>query len=419
LNISNDDFIRTTEPRHEKVVQAIFEKLSKTGDIYKGFYEGWYCVGCETFWLLSQLVENKCPDCKRAVQKLKEESYFFKLSHYEDKLLRYFEENRSFLSPAFRAPEMVQFVKGGLKDLSVSRIKETWGVPVPFDPKHTTYVWFDALINYASAVGYASDDARFAEYWPADIHFVGKEIFRFHTVIWPAMLMALGVTLPAKVFAHGWWTVEGDKMSKSKGNVVDPVDVVQEYSVDSFRYFILREIPFGADGDFSKAGMKARYNAELANNIGNLFSRTLTLIEKYFDGVPGIPPDGVFVPRLLKARGDIEKAYEKIAFHEVLEHLNNVVTDANRYLEEKAPWMLAKTDKEATAKVLGECLIVLRWLVQGVAPFMPESAEKMWAQCGETAPLGGGRNDIFQDPMAGFDAGRKVRKEGILFPRKA
>ena len=196
LNISNDDFIRTTEPRHEKVVQAIFEKLSKTGDIYKGFYEGWYCVGCETFWLLSQLVENKCPDCKREVQKLKEESYFFKLSNYEDKLLRYFEENRSFLSPAFRAPEMVQFVKGGLKDLSVSRIKETWGIPVPFDPKHTTYVWFDALINYASAVGYASDDARFAEYWPADVQFVGKEIFRFHTVIWPAMLMGAGLEVP-------------------------------------------------------------------------------------------------------------------------------------------------------------------------------------------------------------------------------
>jgi methionyl-tRNA synthetase len=278
LTVTPDDFLRTSEARHIGVVQKIFEKLLKDGHIYLGSYEGWYCVADETFWLESQLKDKKCPECGRAVERLKEETYYFKLSKYGDRLLQHYKDNPEFLSPPHRAMEMVRFVEEGLKDLSISRLKETWGIPLPFDPQHTVYVWFDALLNYITAAGYGQDEAKMKDLWPADVHFVGKEIYRFHTVIWPAMLMALGLPLPKKVFAHGWWTVEGQKMSKSVGNVVDPIEVGKEFGVDGFRYFILREMPFGVDGDFSRKGMITRYNTKLEGQIFRALESTAELI---------------------------------------------------------------------------------------------------------------------------------------------
>jgi methionyl-tRNA synthetase len=418
LNISNDDFIRTTQERHRKVVQSVYEKLFKSGEIYKGSYEGWYCVADETFWLESQLKDKKCPECGRAVERLKEETYYFKLSKYGDRLLQHYKDNPEFLSPPHRAMEMVRFVEEGLKDLSISRLKETWGIPLPFDPQHTAYVWFDALLNYITAAGYGQDEAKMKDLWPADVHFVGKEIYRFHTVIWPAMLMALGLPLPKKVFAHGWWTVEGQKMSKSVGNVVDPIEVGKEFGVDGFRYFILREMPFGVDGDFSRKGMITRYNTELANDFGNLLSRTLTLIEKNFEGKLSKKPQGQFAELMKEQTERIEKAFDQIAFHEVLEALFKVVGEANRFVEQKAPWALVKTDRDATEQLLAEALCTLRWLAVGFHPFMPEITEKMWLQLGETSPLKDEAWKVFRDPMGTFKTGMQVRKEGVLFPRK-
>ncbi|OGR80672.1 MAG: methionine--tRNA ligase [Elusimicrobia bacterium RIFCSPLOWO2_02_FULL_39_32] len=440
LNISNDDFIRTTETRHIKTVQAILTRLYDQGEIYKGFYEDWYCVACESFWLENQLKGAassgwQCPECARPVEKLKEESYFFKLSKYGDRLLQHYKENPDFLSPYHRAQEMIQFVRQGLKDLSVSRLKEKWGIPVPFALGHTAYVWFDALINYLSATHYelkslagiedqaspqiSSSNFKFEETWPCDIHFVGKEIFRFHTVIWPAMLMALGLPLPKKVFAHGWWTVEGDKMSKSKGNIVDPVEVCKEFGADSFRYFLLREMPFGADGDFSKIALLKRYNFELANDLGNLFSRILTLIEKNFSGVIRKMPKGFFMPLILEKNKKITESFEKSAFQEVLEDGLSVAREANRYLEVNAPWKLVKTNPELCESVLAETLIVLRWLSALYHPFMPELSQRMWQQLGELSKLEEVAMKVFREPIATYSPGTRIQKQEILFPRKA
>lgn len=425
LGITYDDFIRTTEKRHMDVVHQVFTDLHKKGDIYKGFYEDWYCVADESFWLESQLKDGKCPECGRKVEKLKEETYFFKLSKYEKPLLDYYASHPGFLSPAYRGNEMINFVKSGLKDLSVSRLNEKWGIPVPFDEKHTVYVWFDALINYISAAGYGSpaDAARFQSLWPADIHFVGKEIFRFHTVIWPAMLMALGLPLPQKVFAHGWWTVEGEKMSKSRGNVVDPHAVIKDYGVDSFRYFILREIPFGVDGDFSIAALKKRYNSELANGLGNLFSRALNLIEKNMDGKIQKLPSSVSIANL--AAGDaqnvqkkIEEAYAQPAFGDVLDLLMKVVQDSNLFMEQNAPWKLAKENPAKCAEVLTEVAVVLSWIAAGFYPFMPEICEKMWQQLGQPGDLKSSASKIFENPLAAFSTAGKLQKGVILFPRK-
>lgn len=419
LEISNDDFIRTTQDRHKDLVRAIFKKLYDQGDIVKGVYEDWYCVLCESFWLESQLVEEKCPECGRKVEKLKEESYFFKLSRYEGRLLEHYQKNPEFLSPRTRGTEMIQFVKSGLKDISVSRLKEKWGIPLPFDSQGTVYVWFDALINYLSAPGFSLEKGIWGkQVWPCDIHFVGKEIFRFHSVIWPAMLMALGLPLPRKVFAHGWWTSEGEKMSKSRGNVVDPIAMVEEFGVDSFRYFLLREMPFGADGDFSRSAFIARYNSDLANDLGNLFSRCLNILEKNFAGRIGTLPEGKFNTLIQEQNKRMHQGFNALEFHEVLGGLLEVVKEANRNFEQSAPWSLVKSDPAQAERVLAETVYVLRWLACGFSPFMPEVTEKMWRRLGEKRSLKECAKEVLLNPALHFTDRDKIEKGAPLFPRQ-
>lgn len=395
LNISYDDFIRTTDPYHEHVVQAIFEKLLKTGDIYLGSYTGKYCVSCEQYYNDSEILEgNLCPVHKRPLTEVHEETYFFKLSRYEKPLLKYYEEHPEFLSPKTRANEIINFVKGGLQDLSVTRTKVAWGIPVPSNPKHTIYVWFDALINYISGAGFGTHICndkteheaqlkkigvdKFEDLWPADLHMVGKEIFRFHTVIWPAVLMALNVPLPKKVFAHGWWTVEGEKMSKTRGNVIDPAVLGEKYGVDPVRAFLFREVPFGQDGDFSMTSFKNRYNADLANNIGNLLSRTLNMLAKQQPQIPAeiVLPESV-AQKIADTQTAIDKAYEELAFDKVLELIYGFSADLNKKVADTKPWEMAKTDPEGAKKILLELIACQRQTAQWITPFMPTVGAEM------------------------------------------
>ncbi len=395
LNISYDDFIRTTDAKHEHVVQAVFEKLLKQGDIYKGSYSGKYCLSCEQYYDESEMLEGGlCPVHKRPLTEVHEETYFFKLSKYQDALLKFYEQHPDFLSPKYRANEIINFIKGGLRDLSVTRTKVKWGVPVVSDPAHTVYVWFDALINYISATGVGTllcEDKKeheeqlkkigaekFEDFWPADLHMVGKEIFRFHTVIWPAMLMALGLPLPKKVFAHGWWTVEGEKMSKSLGNVVNPVELAHKYGTDPVRAFLFREVPFGQDGDFSMLSFKNRYNSDLANNIGNLLSRTLNMAAKNIGELPQKAAEGSATEkRALQTAAEIDTFYNELAFDKVLESIYGFAGELNKLVDEKKPWELAKTDKEAAAAVLLELVCGLRFISRWIEPFMPTVAQEM------------------------------------------
>jgi methionyl-tRNA synthetase len=408
LDIVFDDFIRTTEPRHTVPVQHVFEKLLKQGDIYPGTYEGWYCLPCENFYDLSELVDGNCPVHGKPVEKVREDTYFFKLSRFEKPLLEHYERHPQFLLPAWRASEIINFVKSGLKDLSVTRTRVAWGVPVSSAPGHTVYVWFDALLNYITAAGYDPEAPKplFDELWPADIQLVGKEIFRFHAVIWPAMLMALGLPLPESVFAHGWWTVEGEKMSKSRGNFIDPRAVGAEFGVDALRYFLFREVPFGGDGDFSLASLKARYNADLANNLGNLLSRVLQMAEKYQGG--DIPePKAVearpFFSQTLKGetRDRYQKAMDDLDFYSALGFVWEAVAALNRQVDQEQPWVKAKSDPETLKFLLFDWVWSLRHIADFVAPFMPETAQKMKGQLGWNGQ--------------GWD---KVRKGPSLFPRK-
>lgn len=395
LNISYDDFIRTTDPKHETVVQAIFEKLLKTGDIYLGSYSGKYCVSCEQYYNDSEILEGGiCPVHKKPLTEVKEETYFFKLSRYEKPLLKYYEEHPEFLTPKTRANEIINFVKGGLQDLSVTRTKVAWGIPVLSNPKHTIYVWFDALINYISAAGsgmFLCEDKtihenhlqqihteKFEDLWPADLHMVGKEIFRFHTVIWPAVLLALGIPLPKKVFAHGWWTVEGEKMSKTMGNIVNPAELAETYGVDPVRAFLFREVPFGQDGDFSMASFKNRYNSDLANNIGNLLSRTLNMAAKNIGELPeNIEGDFKLLAKSTEVEAAIDKAYDELAFDKVLEQIYAFSAALNKLVDEKKPWELAKTDLQAAKDVLLELVACQRKVALWLEPFMPTVAKEM------------------------------------------
>jgi len=395
LNISYDDFIRTTDAKHEHVVQAIFEKLLKSGDIYLGSYSGKYCTSCEQYYNESEILEgNICPVHKKPLTEVNEETYFFKLSRYEKPLLKYYEEHPDFLSPKTRANEIINFVKGGLQDLSVTRTKVKWGIQVKSNPAHTIYVWFDALINYISAAGagtFLCEDKseheaqlkqiraeKFEDLWPADLHMVGKEIFRFHTVIWPAVLMALGLPLPKKVFAHGWWTVEGEKMSKTLGNVVNPAELGEKYGVDPVRAFLFREVPFGQDGDFSMESFKNRYNSDLANNIGNLLSRTLNMAAKNIGELPeNIAGDYALLKKSAEVEVAIDKAYDDLAFDKVLEQIYGFSGDLNKLVDTKKPWELAKTDPVAAKEVLLELVACQRKVAVWLEPFMPTIAAEM------------------------------------------
>ncbi|MGL4791150.1 MAG: methionine--tRNA ligase, partial [Anaerotignaceae bacterium] len=389
MDISYDKFIRTTDKEHVETVQKIFKALYDKGDIYKSEYEGWYCTPCETFFTEHQLADGKCPDCGRAVETVKEESYFFKLSKYQDKLIDLIESSDDFLSPSSRQSEMLSnFLRPGLEDLCVSRTSFKWGIPVDFDPNHVVYVWVDALSNYITALGYGSEnDELYKKYWPADVHLVGKEIVRFHSIIWPAMLMALDIPLPKKVFGHGWLIIDGGKMSKSKGNVVDPKVLVDKYGLDAIRYFLLREVAFGQDGNFTNEALIQRINSDLANDLGNLVSRTVGMIEKYFGGTLPYEQEATeFDVDLIKTAATTVEKFEdymdKMLFSDALSELWVLIRRTNKYIDETQPWVLCK-DEEKQARLAGALYNVaesVRIISIMTQPFMTKSPAKIWAQ---------------------------------------
>lgn len=388
LGISYDKFIRTTDEYHEKAVQKIFDKLYEQGDIYLDKYKGLYCTPCESFWTETQLVDGKCPDCGREVSLVEEESYFFRLSKYQKRIEELYKTNPEFIKPESRKNEMINnFLKPGLEDLCVSRTTFSWGIPVSFNPKHVIYVWIDALTNYITALGYLSDDdSLFKKYWPADLHLVGKEIVRFHAIIWPALLMALDLPLPKQVFGHGWLKIDGGKISKSLGNYKDPREYIDKYGVDAVRYYALREVSFGSDGNFSEEALIARTNADLANTLGNLLNRTIAMTNKYFDGVISNSKvneeiDTKLINKASNLKSVVDKNMEKLYISDALEEIFNFLRECNKYIDDTTPWVLAKEEKlERLQTVLYNLLESIRISSVLLTPFMPTTTEKIFKQ---------------------------------------